>query len=171
MANTISKVPGNFNYKQEIEYSETFEKFWGHRSFVYTQVLFFCCVTCLNVSSIVDTAQVIDTIVGHWVPGGTGGINLDGFKDSIIPNIQLARWDYTECSPETLADGDCVPFGKEDGIIFSLGYVAVLIIFVPMALMDLKVCETSFVCENVILSVLKRNSELHSTCRKMLHGR
>ena len=142
MANTISKVPGNSNYKKEVEYSETFEKFWGHRSFVCTQILFFCCVTCLNVSSIVDTAQVIDTILGHWLH--TGAINFVGFKDYILPSIQWKNWDYTACSQEMLADGDCVPFGEEDGIIFSLGYAAVLVIFVPMALMDLKVCKWQF---------------------------
>jgi hypothetical protein len=105
---------------------------------VYTQILFFCCVSCLNVSSIVDTAQVVDTVVGHWVPGGTGALQFSGFGDG-IPQIHCVRWDYTICSPEMLVDGDCVPFGEEGGIIFSAGYVVVLLIFVPMALMDLKV--------------------------------
>ena len=122
----------------QIEYSETFEKFWGHKAFVFTQILFFACVVCLNVSSIVDTAQVVDTIAGHWLPNGTGAIlfhELDGdFRTDWV------RWDYTSCTEETLAGGDCIPFGEnEDAIVFSLGYFLVLLIFVPMALMDLKV--------------------------------
>jgi len=145
MANTISKVPHNSNYQKEIEYSETFEKFWGHKAFVFTQILFFACVVCLNVSSIVDTAQVVDTIAGHWLPNGTGAIlfhELDGdFRTDWV------RWDYTSCTEETLAGGDCIPFGEnEDAIVFSLGYFLVLLIFVPMALMDLK--------ENAFLQVI-----------------
>ena len=46
MSNSISKIPGNSKYAKEIDYSETFEKFWGFKSFLSTQLLFFCCVTC-----------------------------------------------------------------------------------------------------------------------------
>ena len=105
---------------------------------MYTQVLFFCCVTCLNVSSIVDTAQVVDTIFGHWFPGGTGAFQFDVYNDG-LPFVQFIRWDYISCAPESLLDGDCVPFGDDDGIVFSIGYLVVLLVFVPMALMDLKV--------------------------------
>lgn len=83
-----------------------------------------------------DTAQVVDTIAGHWFPGGTGAILFQ--NSGKFPTADWHRWDYTVCSPEMLIDGDCVPFGGEDGIVFSVGYLLVLIIFVPMALMDLK---------------------------------
>jgi len=53
MSNTISKVqPNNRNFEQEIEFSQAFEEFWGHKWFLATQVLFFCCISCLNISSI-----------------------------------------------------------------------------------------------------------------------
>jgi len=65
MASCISKVPGYANFKKEVEYSEAFRVYWGDRRFVVTQVLFLYCITCLNISSIVDTVQVVDTFLGH----------------------------------------------------------------------------------------------------------
>jgi len=137
MANTISKVRGNADFKREIEYSETFERFWGHRSFVVTQILFFCCITCLNVSSIVDTAQVIDTFLGHWSPSGSGAVNFY-YNDDGKWDIDLVQWDYSLCDEEMLVQGDCLPFLQTSGIVFTAGYALTLVIFVPMALMDLK---------------------------------
>jgi hypothetical protein len=138
MANTISKVRGNSDFKMEVEYSETFEMFWGHRSFVVTQILFFCCITCLNVSSIVDTAQVIDTFLGHWSPGGSAAINFY-YTDEGDWDIVMVQWDYSLCNENMLLDGECLPFLQTSGIVLSAGYVLTLLIFFPMALMDLKV--------------------------------
>lgn len=70
MANAISKVPGNSSFTREIEFSESFRLFWGQTAFVVTQVVYFGCITCLNIASIVDTAQVVDQILskrlGTW---------------------------------------------------------------------------------------------------------
>jgi hypothetical protein len=137
LSNTISTVIGNSNFRKEIEYSECFEKFWGHNSFIGTQILFFFCITCLNVSSIVDTAQVVDTFFGHWFHGGSAALHFFWEEG---PNVQFVRWDYSSCSEETLREGDCVPFDDDNGYFFTVGYAITLWIFVPMALMDLKVC-------------------------------
>jgi Tryptophan/tyrosine permease family len=138
MANTISKVRGNSDFKMEVEYSETFQKFWGHRSFVVTQVLFFSCITCLNVSSVVDTAQVIDTFLGHWSPAGSAAINFY-YNDKGKWDIDWKQWDYSLCDEQMLLDGECLPFLQTSGIVFTAGYALTLLIFMPMALMDLKV--------------------------------
>ena len=142
MSNTISKVTGNSDFKLEVEYSETFERFWGHRSFVVTQILFFCCITCLNVSSIVDTAQVIDTFLGHWSPFGSAAVNFY-YNDDGDWDIDVVQWDYSLCNEEMLLDGDCLPFLQTSGIVFSAGYALTILIFVPMAVMDLKVRTTT----------------------------
>lgn len=105
---------------------------------MYTQVLFFCCITCLNVSSIVDTAQVVDTFLGHWVSGGSVAINL--LRNESGLHIHLVHWNYEMCSEEMLITGECLPFLDKEGILFTLGYAITLLIFLPMALMDLKVC-------------------------------
>lgn len=137
MSNTISKVSGNSNFKREIEYSETFEKFWGHKSFLLTQALFFCCVTCLNISSIIDTSQVVDTVLGHWVRGGSVALNLFWANGQI--NAEIVRWDYSSCPEEMLESGECIPFHEDQGWYCTLGYLITLLVFIPMALMDLKV--------------------------------
>jgi Transmembrane amino acid transporter protein len=79
MANSISKVPGNATFKKEVEFSEVFRIFGGQRWFLVTQVLFLCCITCLNISSIVDTVQVVDTVAGIWWPGGSAAIHIQPF--------------------------------------------------------------------------------------------
>jgi hypothetical protein len=92
----------------------------------------------LNVSSIVDVSQVVDTFLGHWYPGGSGGINFMWTKAEGL-DVQWVRWDYSDCSEEMLITGECIPFCDEDGILFTVGYAIILMVFVPMALMDLKV--------------------------------
>lgn len=103
-----------------------------------TQILFFCCITCLNVSSIVDTAQVIDTFLGHWSPSGSAAINFF-YNDDGDWDIDVVQWDYSICSEQMLLDGECLPFLQTSGIVFTAGYALTLVFFFPMALMDLKV--------------------------------
>lgn len=136
MSNTISKVHANSRFVKDIGYSECFKYFWGPRSYVYTQVLFYCCILCLNVSSIVDTSQVIDTILGHWLENGTAAISMNFDDDALV--LRCVKWDYSSCTEDMLLTGECVPFFNEDGILFTGGYALTLLFFMPMALMDLK---------------------------------
>jgi amino acid permease len=140
MANTISKVPQNHNFKKEVEYSEAFQYFWGRNWFVVTQVLFFCCITCLNISSIVDTAHVVDTFLGHWWPNSLGGASV-ALQIVSISEVHVVHWDYEECSESALAEGRCLPFLQHLGdgsILLTAGNLITSIVFFPMALMDLK---------------------------------
>jgi lipid-A-disaccharide synthase-like uncharacterized protein len=129
MANTISKVPGNAHFKKEIEFSQAFYMFWGHKWFVFTQVMYFLCVTCINISSIVDTAQVVDTFVGHC----TGSVALQ-----LRDGIRLVQWDPSHCTTEELYSGGCIPFAMHSGFLLTIGYVITIAMFLPLALMDLK---------------------------------
>ena len=134
MANTISKVPGNRDFQRQVEYSQAFEFFWGRGWFYATQALFFGCISCLNISSIVDTAQVVDTFLGHWMPhGGTAAVR-------VAANGQASwiRWDYTVCSQTDLLSGNCVPFQGVGGILLTAGNLCTTLVFLPLALMDLK---------------------------------
>ena len=133
MANTISKVDGNTHFKREVEYSDAFRFFWGQEWFVITQVIFFGCITCLNISSIVDTAQVVDTFLGNWWPwGGAAAINIhDGVWS-------VKRWDNSFCSEEERNDGSCTPFSETEGLIWTAGNVVVHLLFFPFALLPLK---------------------------------
>lgn len=147
MASTISKIPNNGNFKREVEFSEAFRSYWGDRWYYISQALFLCCISCLNVSSIVDTAQVVDTFLGHWWPGGgSAAVLLGGTECTFLPAdalpldpIQWLRWDYSICSEEDLKGGFCLPFQQCDGlVILTAGNLATILIFLPLALMDLK---------------------------------
>lgn len=141
-------LSNSFLRKIKIGFSETFHSFWGDKSFVSAQILFFCCVTCLNVSSIVDTAQVIDSVLGHRSPVGSGAINFrwNGSLDVHLVDVHLVQWDYTRCSHEMIMEGECLPFLEEEGTVFTAGYAIMLLIFVPMALQDLKVIKLTSTC-------------------------
>lgn len=52
--------------------------------------------------------------------------------------MKWVKWNYEMCTEEMLVTGECVPFLDDDGILFSMGYALTLLIFLPMALMDLK---------------------------------
>jgi len=136
MSNTISKVPNNQNFGLDIGYSDCFRHFWGPTSYYITQILFFCCITCLNVSSIVDTAQVVDTIFGHWVATGSVAINFQWADKHLL--VDWVHWDYSGCSETMLASGECIPFFEEEGILFTIGYGITILTFLPMAVLDLK---------------------------------
>lgn len=136
MSNSISKVPNNQNFGLDIGYSECFRNFLGPKSYSFTQVLFFCCITCLNISSIVDTAEVVDTFFGHWVPTGSVAINFQWTDNHLL--VKWVNWDYSSCTTKMLTSGECVPFFDEGGFLFTIGYGITLLTFVPMAVMDLK---------------------------------
>lgn len=122
----------------QVEYAETFRTFWGHRSFVFAQILFFACMSCLNISSIVDTAQTIDTALGNF--RGTAGLQISWSPDE--PTWSWLHWKAIECTEQMDEDGSCLPFfddDKPDSVILTVGYLACVSIFLPMALMDLKV--------------------------------
>jgi hypothetical protein len=151
MANTISKVPGNNAFEREVEFSAAFQHFWGERWFVVTQVLFFCCITCLNISSIVDTGQVVDTFFGHWCPFGAVAYRIFPSRDDDDNNnnsgtrytVDFVQWDYTSCSAKEVSKGTCRPFRSGDiavdnAILLSTGDLVTTLIFLPLALMDLK---------------------------------
>jgi amino acid permease len=142
MSNTISKVTGNQNFKKEVEYSDAFAHFWGQRWFVATQVLFFCCITCLNISSIVDTSHVVDTFLGHyWWSGSSTGGGSAAIQIVSFSEYHFLRWDYQDCSETTILEGKCLPFLQSVGdgaILLTAGNAITTMVFFPLALMDLK---------------------------------
>ena len=107
--------------------------FWGRKWYIFTEAVYFLCVTCLNVSSIVDTAQVVDTFVGHWVWKGAVALQITS------TSAQIVWWNPLSCTQEQLASGECIPFEQHGGMLLTVGYVITIALFLPLALMDLKV--------------------------------
>ena len=148
MANTISKVPNNRDFQEEVEYSDAFRHFFGSRWYIGTQIIFLCCITCLNISSIVDTSQVVDTFIGNWIPGGTVALQLFGstfpmeeerhIESTWRDVVHVVRWDRSECSTSQVDEGLCLPFAGLDGILLTCGTFVTTVLFLPLALSDLK---------------------------------
>lgn len=57
---------------------------------------------------------------------------------SIHADWQVFSWDYTLCSPDELVSGLCVPFRNCDGILITTGKIITTLVFLPLALLDLK---------------------------------
>ena len=149
MADSISKIPSsrqntdssapprvlyNHDFKSEVEFSSAFSYYWGRRPWFYvSHFLFWACITCLNISSIVDTAQVVDTILGHTV--GTVALKVGNGSEWI-------SWNSLQCPPENLRVGRCLPFSgvlhEDNVILLTMGTLLTTIGFLPLALNDLK---------------------------------
>ena len=135
-ANVVSKVPGNANFDKVVEFSDPYRIFWNRRAYYATQVIFYLCTLCVNVAAIVDTAQVVDSFLGHSSLG-TFAFAFDQGEGQ--------RWIHKDpCSKDEVKLGECLPFEGEDygQILFTLGYGITAAVFVPICLMDLKVCTT-----------------------------
>ena len=145
MADTVSKVPNNSHFGKEVEFSGVFETFWGRRWFVVTHILYFCCITCLNISSIVDNSQVVDTFLGHWFPNGSAAFEFSR------TGIHWIRWDPENCSEKDIVAGTCYAFGDSGNILLTMGYIFTTLIFLPMAMMDLKENSTWQIMGSVVL--------------------
>ena len=131
MANVVSQVPGNHDFRQTVEFSDPFRLFWNKSAYNITQVLFFLCATCTNVAAIVDTSEMVDSFLGFHFR--SVGFNFDDFA--------FQTWSHPPCSRREVKQGVCEPFG--DGMIYgnhmlTLGYVITAIVFLPVCLMDLK---------------------------------
>ena len=132
-ANVVSKVPGNANFDKVVEFSDPYRIFWNRRAYYATQVIFYLCTLCVNVAAIVDTAQVVDSFLGHSSIG-TYAISVDQGEGQ--------RWIHKNaCSKDEVKLGECLPFEGEDygQVLFTLGYGITACVFVPICLMDLKV--------------------------------
>jgi Transmembrane amino acid transporter protein len=137
MANVISKVPENKDFQQGVEFPEAFRTYWGYRWFVLANGLFFACITVLNVSSLVDNAQVLDTFLGHCNPWGGAWAFAFDIKEW---SATISSWDKSVCSDQLRYEGGCIPFANESGeqtYILTIGYLITAVLFFPLALMDL----------------------------------
>jgi hypothetical protein len=56
-ANTVSLIPHNKDFGQCVEFSDPYRIFWSPVAYHATQILFYLTAVCLNIASIIDTAQ------------------------------------------------------------------------------------------------------------------
>lgn len=129
----------SFNVKKygiiwKIEFSDTFRIFLGDAAFTFTQFAYYGCVTCLNIASIVDISQVLDSIISHNL------ISTVALQWTHGRSLEIVQWDQDACTDHQVKAGICIPFHQSrDHFIITVGYVLAAIIFIPMSLMDMNV--------------------------------
>jgi amino acid permease len=131
MANVVSQVPGNSKFGKCIEFSDPFHYFWNTTIYKVTQVLFFLTTVCLNVAAIVDTAEVVDSILGFHIK--TVGYNP--------AENSIKVWQHDPCTHSEVKLGLCDPFSDQTiygSYLLTLGYIVTAAVFLPVCLMDLK---------------------------------
>ena len=138
-ANAISKLPGNYDFGKQVEYSDAFRQYWPNNPmwFRSTEIIFFLCVSCLTISSLVDSAQVFDIMLvkGGFLGGNTYALRFVTSSEGF--NCIYESWNSDDCSSEQ----DCGPFSDhedEGGILLSMGYLLNVILFMPLALLNLQ---------------------------------
>ena len=93
---------------------------------------------CQIVASIVDTAQVVDQFIAKKSTYGTFALSFQNYSMSAV------GWDGSSCpivhdkfEPEAYCD----PFEADEyGYVISIGYVITLVCFLPLGLLNFKVC-------------------------------
>lgn len=138
-ANAISKLSGNYDFGKEVQYSEAFRQYWPNNSKWYrsTEVIFFLCVTCLTVSSLVDSAQVFDVMLSkaEILGGNTYALRCATSSEGFGCDYEI--WSSSDC----LSEEECRPFSDqndEGGVLLSMGYLLNVIFFMPLALLNLQ---------------------------------
>jgi amino acid permease len=129
MANVIS-YNGNADFSKCVEFSDPFRTFWSARAYQVTQLLFLGTCLVLNTAAMVDTAHVVDSVLGIHL-GGTYAIDHHG---------QIQHWSHpTPCTRSQVKLGQCEPYNNHPhGVILTLGYVVTAAVFMPICFMELK---------------------------------
>lgn len=158
MANVVSCIPGNKHFTKCVEFSDAFGTFLGPRFYRVTQILFFLTAICLNTAAMVDTAQVVDSVLGMHSPTGSVALDIGGFHSAYSPfatgtldgtssfsSPEPGSWWLTwshpkPCTRRQVKLGLCEPFADSETSDFLLtaGYVVTAAVFLPICLMDLK---------------------------------
>ena len=153
-ANAISKLSGNYDFGKEIQYSEAFRLYWPNNSKWYrsTELMFFLCVTCLTVSSLVDSAQVFDIMLvkGGILGGNTYALRFVTTSEGF--SCFYEGWNSDHC----LSKEDCTPFSDhedEGGMLLSTGYLLNVMFFMPLALLNLQENAVWQVIEFIVLII------------------
>ena len=175
-ANAISKIQGNRTFSKEIEYSNAFQLYWPNNSWISlaTEISFFLCVTCLNVSSLVDSAQVFDVMLcilggtSHALsitPSSSSSSSSSSETTTMVGGLDFAyqSWDFSSCDDNE----DCIPFSNNEndsGVLLTLGYIVNVIIFMPLALMNLQVIAVSLRTIPIFALLLIQLATTNSIC-------
>lgn len=128
----MRKIPGNEHFKDRIEYSTIVKHYFGNRWYIAAMIGLNGALQCLNIISVVQSAQVMDSAISA-VFGNTCGINLTPFQNVWTDDDGTAHplahsTDFWSCVDlKSIDNGN--PWGCH--IVFSIGYFVVMAMAVP----------------------------------------
>ena len=134
LSDTIARIPGNKNFRLRIEFSDVFEKYFGRRTALLTQAVFYLNLLSQNLAAIVACAQMFDSLAGIK-PGYSYALRLSPSPTGWV------RWDASSCASAKHSPLEqCVPFSAEgdDALLITTGYVATALLLAPLGLLTLE---------------------------------
>ena len=114
---TMSNIEGNENFQGNVEYSTIAKLYTGNKAHIIMQILLYCALQSVNVSSMIMSEQTIDSLL----------IRL--FKKTCA----LSFTEGFVCATKVNPDGS--PF--ESYILGSFGYIIAACMVIPLSLLSL----------------------------------
>jgi amino acid permease len=139
LGESIQGVPGNKEFRRNLDFSQVFGQVAGEKWYHIVQML--VVLSCMSqiFTAVVETSQALDGFLASFVLGKTYALQLS--------TMTVIEWSNKACEAATLAAGAtqsgvsvdlCTPFADADFGVVTLGYLATTAFFLPMGLGDLK---------------------------------
>ena len=125
---------GNRNFALNVDFSSAFRLLLGGHWYAIAETIFVSSCMVQACSAIVQVAQCLDSMIGSFLWQTTFAIQL-------YPSLDIVFWSGSECknaSPDMNALEECTPFFHNGPIVLTLGYLLVVLFFLPMSMHHLK---------------------------------
>ena len=130
----MRQVPGNEHFSGRIEYTSIVKHYFGQTAYVFSQIGLNGALQSLNIISVIQSAQVMDSLVIYLSPANsTYGIDLTPIAN-YDPQGNVVNGS-TSVFSSLQAGADFNPWGCH--AVLSVGFVVALLVTVPMGIFNL----------------------------------
>ena len=133
----MQMAPGNHRFTNRMEYCDVIAHYLGGRGvgsvrvwYCAAQLLYNICLTCLNVGSIIVTAQTVDQIILFFFGSS--------YALEVYPTVDWIRETQARLDNSTALPFATDPQGHVNPFVLSLGYAVSLVGIMPMGFMTLE---------------------------------
>ena len=156
LCNSISLLPGNRNFDQEVSFATAFKLVIGKTWFHFAETMFIISCTVQACASLIETAQSLDGFIASFLIGKTYALE-------ILPRPRIVSWSAASCIGDNdsgvstaalavnantynvysrfLAEASlsqCTPFHNRGDLVLTLGFVVTALLFMPFGRGHLK---------------------------------
>ena len=155
LSNSISLLPGNGNFDQEISFAMAFKLIIGKNWFHFAETMFLISCMVQACASLIETAQSLDGFIASFLIGRTYALE-------ILPQPRIVSWSAASCvfdngsagssAPTVNANNynvygrllaeaslsECTPFHNSGSLVLTLGFVVTTMLFMPFGRGHLK---------------------------------